>query len=171
MPYEINVNFKEEATTSPVDNLTFVNPAGFKLLIDNKKYKNAQYFIQTAALPDMSVTGAVFNTPQRNITAMPDKVDYGIFDLTFLVDEQLVNYKEIHDWMIGLVTQTDTKAERKTRDMTLQILSSANNVAQEIQFVDAYPTNLSSLPFDTTVTDTAYLIAAVTFQYSYFKFL
>jgi hypothetical protein len=55
--------------------------------------------------------------------------------------------------------------------MTLQILTSANNVAKEIQFIDAWPSNLSSLPFDTTVTDTNYLIAAVTFNYSYFKFV
>lgn len=171
MPYSINVNFSEDATTTPIEQLTYVNPTGFKLLIDNKKYKNAQYTIQTAALPDMSITGAPLNTPQRNITAPPDKVDYGTFEITFLVDEQLINYQEIHDWMLGLVTEEDTKGQRKTRDMTLQVYTSANNIAKEIQFIDAYPINLSSLPFDTTATDTNYLVASVSFVYSYFKFV
>lgn len=171
MPYSPNVSFNVEDTTTKIDQLTYVNPAGFKLLIDSKKYPNAQYTIQTAALPDMSINAAPLNTPQRNIGLAADKIDYGIFDMTFLVDEQLINYKEIHDWMLGMVTEEDTKAYRKERDLTLQVLSSANNVVQEIQFVDAYPINLSSLPFDTTITDTQYLVAAVSFQYSYFKFL
>ena len=171
MPYTPNITFSENNTSSPIDQLTFVNPAGFKLLIDNKKYPNAQYTIQTAALPDMSITPAPLNTPQRNIGLAADKIDYGIFDLTFLVDEKLINYKEIHDWMVGIVTEEDSSDTRKERDLSLQVLSSANNVVQEIQFVDAYPINLSSLPFDTTVTDPQYLIASVSFQYSYFKFV
>jgi hypothetical protein len=171
MPYSTNISFNADSTSTLISNLNFVNPAGFKLLIDRKKYPNAEYAIQTAALPDMSADGAPLNLPQRNITAMPDKINYGPFDLTFLVDEELINYKEIHDWMLGLVTENDTKTERKTRDLTLQIYSSSNNVIREIQFVDAYPIVLSSLPFDTTVTDPQYLVAAVTFNYSYFKFL
>jgi hypothetical protein len=74
--------------------------------------------------------------------------------------------------MIGLVNEEDNlRANRKTRDMTLQILTSHNNVAREITFVDAYPTNLSSLPFDTTITEANYLVANVSFNYSYFKFV
>lgn len=171
MPYTNDISFNEEATSSPIQQLTYVNPAGFRLLLDTKKYPNAQYTIQTAALPDISINAAPLNTPQRNIGLAADKIDYGIFDLTFLVDEQLINYKEIHDWMLGIVTQEDNKSTRKERDLTLQVLSSSNNVVQQIRFVDAYPINLSSLPYDTTVTDVQYLIAAVSFQYSYFKFV
>jgi len=170
MPYSKTINFSDEATNTSVDQLTYVNPAGFKLLIDKLKYPNAQYTIQTAALPDMTIDGAVYNTPQRNVFEAPDKVTYGGFEATFLVDESLVNYTEIHDWMLGMVTQKDDGV-RKMRDMTLQILSSHNNVIKEIQFVDAYPTSLSSLPFDTTITDIQYLVANVSFNYSYFKIL
>jgi len=170
MPYSKTINFSDEATNTSIDQLTYVNPAGFKLLIDKLKYPNAQYTIQTAALPDMTIDGAVYNTPQRNVFEAPDKVTYGGFEATFLVDESLVNYTEIHDWMLGMVTQKDDGV-RKMRDMTLQILSSHNNVIKEIQFVDAYPTSLSSLPFDTTITDIQYLVANVSFNYSYFKIL
>lgn len=170
MPYTKTINFSAESTNPTIDQLTYVNPAGFKLLIDRLKYPNAQYTIQTAALPDMSVEGAQFYTPQRNIFQPPDKVTYGQFEATFLVDEYLVNYTEIHDWMLGLVNQKD-EGVKKVRDMTLQILSSHNNVIKEIQFIDAYPITLSSLPFDTTVADIQYLVASVSFNYSYFKIL
>lgn len=170
MPYTTNINFTDTVTDTDIQPLNFVNPNGFKLVIDNQKYKNAQFMAQQIALPDMSVTGAPFNTRQRNILEKPDKVEYGSFEMTFLIDENLVNYKEIHDWMLGLVTEDDYGV-RKERDMTLQVLSSHNNVLVEIQFIDAYPTSLGSLPFDTRATDVEYLTAAVSFNYSYFKFV
>lgn len=170
MPYTKTINFNDEPTSTQISQLNYVNPAGFKLLIDKLKYKNAQYTIQMASLPNMNVSGAQFNTPQRNIYQPADKAVYAPFEVTFLVDEYLTNYTEIHDWMLGMVNQKDAGV-RKTRDITLQIMSSHNNVIKEIQFVDAHPTDLSSLPFDTTITDVQYLVANVVFEYSYFKIL
>ena len=107
---------------------------------------------------------------------MPDKIDYAPLEIAFLIDEDLINYKEIHDWILGLVIENDAPKSgnayniRKTRDLTLQILTSHNNVAKEIIFADAYPISLSSLPFSTNVTDIEYLTAVTSFQYSYYKF-
>jgi hypothetical protein len=172
MPYEINTNFNAERTSELNEAMSYANGVSFTLVMDRLKYPNVEYTIQTVSLPDLSINGAPLFTPQRNITAAPDKVDYGSFEITFLVDEYLKNYQEIHDWMLGLVTTTDdTKEHKKTRDLTLQVLTSHNNVAREIVLVDAYPISLSSLPFDTTITDTNYLVASVSFNYSYFKFL
>lgn len=170
MPYQLDVDFTDQASATTQAPLNYVNPTAFKLVIDSQKYKNAQFMAQTIALPDVILAGAIYNTRQRNIVEAPDKVEYGQFDMTFLIDEYLLNYKEIHDWMIGLVT-TDDQGVRKERDMTLQILSSHNNVVAEIQFANAIPINLSSLPFDVKSQDVEYLTGNVTFQYSYFKFL
>ena len=172
MPYNTTVNFTDTYVAPTQDQTAFVNPSGFRLLIDSLKYKNAQYFVQTAALPDVSAQGAPANYKQRNIAMMPDKIDYAPLEIAFLIDEDLVNYKEIHDWIVGLVTETDEKnyTVRKTRDLTLQILTSHNNVGTEIIFVDAYPISISSLPFSTNTTDVEYLTAVASFNYSYYKF-
>lgn len=170
MPYNINVDFDETLNDPAAVSLNYVNPTAFKLVIDSQKYKNAQFMAQTVALPDLQLAGAVFNTRNRNIIEAPDKIEYGIFDMTFLIDEYLTNYKEIHDWMVGLVTEKD-EGVRKERDMTLQILSSHNNVVAELQFVNAIPLNLSSLPFDVSSTDIIYLTANVSFQFDYFRFV
>jgi hypothetical protein len=85
MPYNISVDFKDNLSTGSTAALNFVNPTAFKLVIDSQKYKNAQFMAQTIALPDMSVTGAVFNTRNRNIVEAPDKIEYGQFDMTFLI--------------------------------------------------------------------------------------
>lgn len=172
MPYTTKVNFSDDYQAPTQDQTAFVNPSGFRLLIDSLKYKNAQYFVQTASLPDVSTAGAPLQYKQRNIAAMPDKLEYASLEVAFLIDEDLMNYKEIHDWILGLVIEPDQASytSRKTRDLTLQILTSHNNVGQEIIFVDAYPISLSSLPFSTNVTDVEYLTAVASFNYSYYKF-
>ena len=76
MPYNISVDFQENISQGSTAALNFVNPTAFKLVIDSQKYKNAQFMAQTIALPDMSVTGAAFNTRTRNIVEAPDKVEY-----------------------------------------------------------------------------------------------
>jgi len=96
-------------------------------------------------------------------------VTYSPFTCTFLVDENLENYHEIHDWLVGLVVEPDNRDTRKVRDMTLFVLDSHNNVSREIQFVNAFPTSLSTLDFDAKNTDVQYLVADVTFSYSYYK--
>jgi hypothetical protein len=173
MPYDLSVNFTDSATSENYTTqgaLNYLSSISFRLVIDTLKYPNAQFNVQLVALPSISITPAALNTPKRNVFDSPDKVNYDPLELTFLVDEQLANYREIHDWIFGLANEVDTKTDTKERDIQLIILDSNNNVVKEIQFVDAFPTSISSLPFDITQTDVNYLTAAVTFEYSYFKF-
>jgi hypothetical protein len=96
-----------------------------------------------------------------------DKLEYAPFECTFLVDEDLTNYREIYDW---LYSQVDS-VQDDYRDITLSILSSANIVNKQIVFHSAHPTNLGSLPFDITTADIEYVVATVTFEYSYFEII
>lgn len=110
MPYENNISFSAESQpASTVENLNFVNPGSFRLVIDTLKYPNAQFMVQAAAIPTISATGAQYSTPQRNIFASPDKVEYESLTVTFLIDEYLTNYMEIHDWLFGMVSEIDDK--------------------------------------------------------------
>jgi hypothetical protein len=170
MGYTNEINYSTEPTSTLVENISFANPSSFRLVIDNLKYPNAQYTVQLASIPDMSVDGAAMNTPKRNILVSADKIVYAPLQLTFIVDENFTNYKEIHDWMFGMVGQDDLNT-RKNRDLALIIYNSSNNVVQQIQFVDAHPTSLSSLPFEVTGESVNYLTAVAEFNYSYYKFL
>ena len=145
----------------------YLNPTSFVLQLDSVTYPTAEFTIQTMILPDISVAGAPFVTPSRNIAIASDKIEYGAFECSFLVDEELVNYQEIHDWIYNQVE--DNQSSSNVRDLTLNIMSSANNLVKQIRFIDAYPTSLSSLPFDITTTDVEYLTAMVSFNYSYFQ--
>jgi hypothetical protein len=100
----------------------------------------------------------------------PDKITFGAFEISYLIDEDLLNYKEIFDWIKSNV-ETNHTATNHTRDLTLTVMNSANNVTKQIKFVDAYPTTISSLPFDITTTDVEYLTAIASFSYSYYEFI
>jgi len=145
----------------------YLNPTSFVLQLDTVVYPTAEFTVQTMVLPDVGVTGAPLATPSRNIAIASDKIEYGPFECSFLVDEDLINYKEIYDWLYNQV-DTNNSADN-VRDITLNIMSSANNITKQIRFIDAYPTVLSSLPFDITTTDVEYLTAVVSFNYSYFE--
>lgn len=169
MPYDKSVDFSDAASNDLLEDITYASPIGFRLLIDSQRYPNAQFSVQTASIPEITVEGATYATPQRSITIPGDKVEYSPFSFTFLVDEQLENYNEIQEWLIGLVVEQETRNIRKVRDMSLLVLNSHNNVSREIQFVDAYPTSLSTLDFDAKSTDVNYLVGDATFNYSFFK--
>jgi len=85
----------------------------------------------------------------------------------FLIDEDMKNYLEIHDWIQDNITKkTITKS-----DMILSVLSSHNNVNKQFQFLDAFPTSLSGVEFSTQSTEVEYVQGDVTFRYDRFKIL
>ena len=148
----------------------FLNPSSFVLSLDSQTYSGAEFTIQTMFLPDVTAEGAPLQFRQRNIATVADKITFGSFEVSYLIDEDLLNYKEIFDWIKSNVESNHT-ATNHVRDLTLTIMNSANNVTKQIKFVDAYPTSISSLPFDITTTDVEYLTAVVIFEYSYYEFL
>ena len=148
----------------------YLNPSSFVMTLDSQTYSGTTFTIQTMFLPDVTVTDAPLNFKQINVGRAGDKIEFGAFEISYLIDEDLFNYKEIFDWMKSNV-ETNHTSTNHVRDLTLTVMNSANNVTKQIKFVDAYPTNLSSLPFDITTTDVEYLTAVVSFSYSYYQFL
>jgi hypothetical protein len=152
----------------------FLNPSSFVLTLDSQTYSGAEFTVQTMMLPDVTTEGAPLPFRQVNVAMAADKIAFGSFEVSYLIDEDLLNYKEIFDWMkLSVETQHQQAiiGNNHVRDLTLTIMNSSNNVTKQINFIDAFPTSLSSLPFDITTTDVEYLTAVVTFDYSYYEFI
>jgi hypothetical protein len=66
------------------------------------KLPQVEFFVQTANIPGIALGSTSFETPLKDIAGVGDKVTYQTLDVSFLVDENLNNYKEIHDWITGL---------------------------------------------------------------------
>ena len=91
----------------------------------------------------------------------------------------------IHNWMTGLgfpetPKQFDdlTKDQDGVDDMTeqfsdgsLYILSSNLRTNAIVKFLDLFPVSLSSMEFDTQITDVQYFTAEATFKYTVYNIL
>ena len=80
--------------------MDYASPVQFRFKCS--KLPLVEFFCQTANIPGISLAAASFPTPLKDIPVPGDKVTYQDLAISFLVDENLNNYKEIHDWIIGL---------------------------------------------------------------------
>ena len=113
-------------------------------------------------------------------------MQFGDLNLRFLVDEDLVNFMEIQNWMRGLgfpeslAEFNDLKNQailgpmgKSTEDVysdgTLQILSSNLIPKFQVVFNDLFPYSLSTVTFDATDTDIEYFTADVGFKYTLYQ--
>ena len=91
---ETNIQLRQPAK------LDYASPIQFRFKCT--KLPEVEFTFQTANIPGISLGGATQSTPLLDVPVPGDKLTFGSLDITFLVDENLNNYKEIHDWLLGL---------------------------------------------------------------------
>ena len=79
----------------------YADPTKFKFSII--KLPKVEYFCTAVNLPGVSLADNYSQpTPFRDIPLPGEKLSYDRLTMTFLVDENLENYQEIHGWLRGL---------------------------------------------------------------------
>lgn len=165
------------AYTNTPSNKSFLSPLGFKFQI--KKTPNVNYYVQACSLPSLAMGEFELPNPFVKIPFAGDHLVFSPFTLTFKVDEDMKNYLEIYNWMKAIAfpdnfnqhlpLTTAAQGEGVYSDMSLTILSSAMNPIHEVTFIDAFPTSLNELMFDTRLGDVDYLECTCTFSYRTFN--
>ena len=61
-----------------------------------------QFFTTGANVPAISLGELVIPTPYKDIPLIGDKVTFENLSISFIVDEYLENYTELHNWLIGI---------------------------------------------------------------------
>ncbi len=61
-----------------------------------------EWFVTRANIPGVTLGQAVQATPFTDMPVIGDKLTYDDFYFTFIVDEQLKNYQEIHNWLVNI---------------------------------------------------------------------
>ena len=87
--------------------MDYASPVQFRFKCS--KLPKVEFFCQSANIPGISIGTALMPTGLKDIPIPGDKVSYQDLAISFLVDENLNNYKEIHDWIIGLGFPQDHK--------------------------------------------------------------
>ena len=173
-----------ERPGTPIDNRNFLSPTGFKFGL--KRSPGVAFFCNQANIPSLDLGVAEQPSYLKDIPLPGDKMQFGDLNLRFLVDEDLVNFMEIQNWMRGLgfpesvAEFNDLKNEailgpmgKSTEDVysdgTLQILSSNLIPKFQVVFNDLFPYSLSTVTFDATDTDIEYFTADVAFKYTIYE--
>ena len=161
-------------STQP-DNINFLSPLGYKFVL--KRAPNLSFFVTDCNLPSVAFGEIQVPNPFKTIDIPGDDLDYGDFNLTFRVDEDFANYREIYKWMVALgapqsfgqyralAQNPPGSSERIYSDGTLYIMNSAMVPNIEITFYDLFPVALSDINFTSTDTDVNYVVNTATFKY------
>ena len=178
------------------EELDFLRPNSFRFLIQS--LPKVTYFCQAASLPSISLGYVLQSTPLVDIPRPGEKIDFGEFNIKFMIQEDMANYIELYNWIIALgfpeshnqsqsrfggastispegnVSATGSRPGLRSTDAaeysdaTLLALDSDYQPVVEFTFKDCFPVGLTGIEFDVSTGDTQYFAAQAVFRYRMF---
>lgn len=132
------------------------------------------YFCQRVNLPSLGFGTSIQSNPTAIEIKRPGtRLVYEDLQVGFIVDEEMKNWLEIHNWMKNISTydtvQDYLREQQKTASALLYVMSSTYKPLLSIYFHDIYPVFLTSLDFDSTSPDSENISATATFSYTYYE--
>ena len=130
----------------------YASPTQFKFGII--KLPKVEYFCTAVNIPAVGVSQKIQQTPLNDIPLPGEKVDFSPLEITFLVDENLENYKEIHGWLMGIGFPKDYAQARQalTAGADRFPTSSGANLTTDPGKVKYGAVNIGALYSDATLT-------------------
>lgn len=141
-----------------------------KYLLNFPEISEATYFCQKANIPGVSLGMALQVTPNLDLYHSGTKIEYNTFDITFLVNEDLSSWLSLYSWMLDLssVNNNYNRRQENKKQAILTVMSNLNNPKLRVKFNDIFPTSLSDLEFDTTLSAEEHITATASFRYDWF---
>ena len=165
---------------SLTDNFNYLQPTSFKLVIDRKNFPNLEFFCQNVTHPGLIMPAA--EMPIRRMQSIPmpgESLTINELSCNILLDEDMESYSEMYNWIKrnqisdmegkGYINQTSANKPPTNADITLSILTSHNNLSKQFRYVDAIPTSLGDIQFESTASGTEFITFVTTFRFSYFE--
>lgn len=154
-------------------NMNYLQPSGFKVLINRKKYANLEFFAQSVSHPNLDLPAAEASFRGIQSAPMPgDTLTFGELSFSVIIDEDMKSYTEMYDWVRRIPSETVQEAgtdNPTASDITLSILSSKNNVIKKIRYLNAIPTGLGNIEFTSTIDSVTFLTYIASFRYTTFE--
>jgi len=172
--------------TRQIENRNFLSPVGFKFNLTKKP--KIDFFCNSANIPGINMGVAMQPNYLRPLPVPGDILSYEDLTIRFNVDEDMVNYLEVYNWLVqygfpfsrtqyqSLLTEDTINPGTQTAisgmsDASLLIYTSNYNPNIEVNFKDIFPVSLSTINFDTTLTDIRYVTAEATFKYTIYDII
>lgn len=166
------------------ENLNPLSPIGFQLQIE--KLPDLTFFAQEVNLPGITLGEPEFGTPFARVPIPGETLTYDQLSITFLVDEEMANYRAIYNWIValgfpeGYNQYLNLKATENIElyselasnysDASLLILNNSNLLTKQANIKDMFPVALDGLTFQSTLSDQQYLVGRASFKFSYYNF-
>ena len=125
--------------TSPLNRqptaLDYSSPTQFRFLIN--QLPKVQYFTTEANLPGITLDELELGSPLKDLPLLGSKLSYDDLTITFIVDENLENYIEMHTWLTAIGFPKDRKQFRDFRSTTSNTKTSTRGESKDIGDVKA----------------------------------
>lgn len=176
-------------TFHQLENRNYLSPTGFYFTVI--RAPKVGFFGTQINVPSLDLPQATQVNYLRDIPRPGDKMNFQDLTLTFMVDEDLVNFMEIQNWIRGIGYPESLNEiydwQSKTNnydypdshrgesglnlfsDGTLLIYNSQQVPHMKVTFEDLWPSNLTLLEFDSQLTSEQPLKASVTFKYKMYN--
>ena len=106
--------------TSPLNRqptaLDYSSPTQFRFLIN--QLPKVQYFTTEANLPGITLDELELGSPLKDLPLLGSKLTYEDLAISFIVDENLENYIEMHTWLTAIGFPKDRKQFSDFRSTT-----------------------------------------------------
>ena len=151
-----------------------------KFILTFPRITATQFFCQAVNIPAVHTNNTEQNTPFSDLAIPGDKFQYEPLIVEFLLDEELLSWRVVHDWMRGIAFPTDFQEYRNLKhlskyseqvpfpqyaDAEITTLSASNNPKVKFKFKDCFPINLSGINMDIRVGADHTMVATATFRY------
>lgn len=166
---------------SQPDNTNILQPT--KFLVVFPRILGTQYFCQTVNIPGVSIDAFEQSTRFAILPVPGNRLSFDEFTMTFLVDAELLSWKQIQQWIhaLGMPTSHEDYQQLSKQipwmsqtplpqysDGTLSVLSGLNNPKYRVQFKDMFPIRVSGIDFSTMESADNIITATATFRYAYY---
>jgi hypothetical protein len=145
-----------------------------RFVFNIKRIPTLNYFCQRATLPGIQF-GTSLQSAQTGISPIRrpgTQYQQDELIIGFLVDENIKNWLEIFNWMKQAGSYDKTyetlKEEHKVSDAFLVIMNSAMAPVATVTFYDIFPVEISTINFDSSVSDADPILAQASFAYSWY---
>lgn len=164
-------------------NPNFLQPNKFQLTF--ARAPNIQYFCQSVSIPGISLSEIPQNTPFVDIYIPGEKAIYDLLNITFMIDEELQSWNEIHDWIRAMTFPKEYEEYRRLgqlnkvtgaraglrpqySDASITLYSSSLLPYYRFKLFDVFPTTLSTFVMNASDSPDSIMTADATFRYSYY---
>jgi hypothetical protein len=166
-------DFQTKNPSTPIRN-NFLMQNRFLFLIN--RCPTVTYYLQRVNLPSISLGVSSQSNPTGIDIRLPgNRYIFEDLQVSFPVDEDMKNYREIFDWIKAIAPWTNNKEalvqQKKTSDATLMIFNNAYKPIMIYKYYNIFPSFVSGLDFDITLNDVEPLIASVVFTFTHFDVL